>query len=174
MPSPGFPPSGRRVRREGVDEVSDQSISVAELMERVGSEIGVSDWFAVTQDRINDFADATLDHQFIHVDPARAAAESPFGVTIAHGFLTLSLLPHLGSGVKVLPKGTKVEINYGTEKVRFLAPVPVNSQIRARATLADVTERRPGQFLIKKTITVEIKGADRPALVAETLTLAIT
>ncbi len=150
------------------------TVTVAELKEMVGTEVGVSDWFTVTQDRIDDFADATLDHQFIHVDPARAATESPFGVTIAHGFLTLSLLPHLGSGVKLLPEGAKVEINYGTEKVRFLAPVPVDSQIRARVALADVTERRPGQFLIKRTITVEIKGGDRPALVAETLTLVIT
>lgn len=154
--------------------MSNGSISVAELVEKVGSEIGVSDWFAVTQDRINAFADATLDHQFIHVDPDRAAAESPFGVTIAHGFLTLSLLPYLGSEVKLSPQGTRVEINYGTEKVRFLAPVPVNSEIRARVALADVTERRPGQYLIKRAITVEIKGGDRPALVAETLTLVIT
>ena len=154
--------------------MSDKSISVTELMEQVGSEIGVSEWFTVTQDRIDAFADATLDHQFIHVDPARAAAESPFGATIAHGFFTLSLLPHFGSEMEPLPDGAKVQINYGTDKVRFLAPVPVNSQIRARATLADVTERRPGQYLIKRTITVEIKGGDRPALVAETLTLVIT
>ena len=154
--------------------MSSGSISVAELMEQVGSEIGVSEWFTVTQDRIDAFADATLDHQFIHVDPDRAAAESPFGVTIAHGFLTLSLLPHLGSGVKLLPEGTRVEVNYGTDKVRFLAPVPVDSRIRARVALADVTERRPGQYLIKRAITVEIKGGDRPALVAESLTLAIT
>ena len=153
--------------------MSDKAVTVADLMERVGSEIGVSDWFTVTQDRIDAFADATLDHQFIHVDPARSAAESPFGVTIAHGFLTLSLLPHLGSGVKLTPEGTKVEINYGTEKVRFLAPVPVGSEIRARVALADITERRPGQHLIKRMITVEIKGEDRPALVAETLTLVI-
>ena len=154
--------------------MSEGSVSITALMEKVGTEIGVSEWFTVTQDRIDAFADATLDHQFIHVDPARAAAESPFGVTIAHGFLTLSLLPHLGSGVKLLPEGTKVEINYGTDKVRFLAPVPVNSRLRARVTLADVTERRPGQYLIKRLVTVEIKGEDRPALVAETLTLAIT
>ena len=154
--------------------MSAKPIPVSALMEMVGSEVGVSGWFKVTQDRIDAFADATLDHQFIHVDPARAAAESPFGVTIAHGFLTLSLLPHLGSGVKFLPEGTKVEINYGTEKVRFLAPVPVDSRIRARVALADVTERRPGQYLIKRQITVEIQDADRPALVAETLTLAIT
>lgn len=154
--------------------MSEGSVSITALMEQVGTEIGVSEWFTVTQDRIDAFADATLDHQFIHVDPARAAAESPFGVTIAHGFLTLSLLPHLGSGVKLLPEGTKVEINYGTDKVRFLAPVPVNSRLRARVTLADVTERRPGQYLIKRLVTVEIKGEDRPALVAETLTLAIT
>ena len=153
--------------------MSDKAVSVADLMERVGSEIGVSEWFTVTQDRIDAFADATLDHQFIHVNPARAAAESPFGVTIAHGFLTLSLLPHLGSGVKLTPEGTKVEINYGTEKVRFLAPVPVGSEIRARVALADINERRPGQYLIKRMITVEIRGADRPALVAETLTLVI-
>jgi acyl dehydratase len=154
--------------------MNDGAISIPELMEKVGSEIGVSDWFTISQDRIDAFADATLDHQFIHVDPARAADESPFGVTIAHGFLTLSLLPHLGSEVKLSPEGTKVEINYGTEKVRFLAPVPVDSQVRARVALADVTERRPGQYLIKRAITVEIKGGDRPALVAETLTLVIT
>ncbi len=154
--------------------MSDKAVTVAELMGMVGSEIGVSEWFTVSQDRIDAFADATLDHQFIHTDPARAAAESPFGVTIAHGFLTLSLLPHLGSGIKLLPEGAKVEINYGTEKVRFLAPVPVDSRIRARVALSGVTERRPGQFLIKRMVTVEIEGADRPALVAETLTLAIT
>ncbi len=154
--------------------MSETSISVTDLMEQVGTEIGVSEWFAVTQDRINAFADATLDHQFIHVDPVRAATESPFGVTIAHGFFSLSLLPHLGSEIKLLPEGTKVEINYGTDKVRFLAPVPVDSQIRARVTLGDVTERRPGQYLIKRLVTVEIKESDRPALVAETLTLAIT
>ncbi len=150
------------------------TVTIAELMGMVGAEVGVSDWFTVTQDRINAFADATLDHQFIHVDPERAATESPFGVTIAHGFLTLSLLPHLGSAVKLLPEGAKVEINYGTEKVRFLAPVPVDSRIRARVALADVTERRPGQYLIKRMVTVEIEGAQRPALVAETLTLVIT
>ena len=154
--------------------MSEKAVTVAELMEMVGTEIGVSEWFTISQDRIDAFADATLDHQFIHVDPSRAAAESPFGVTIAHGFLTLSLLPHLGSGTKLLPAGTKVEINYGTEKVRFLAPVPVNSRIRARVALSDVTERRPGQYLIKRMVTVEIEGSDRPALVAETLTLAIT
>ncbi|MCY3562775.1 MAG: MaoC family dehydratase [Acidimicrobiia bacterium] len=154
--------------------MSEKALTVADLKGMVGSEIGVSEWFTVSQDRIDAFADATLDHQFIHTDPARAAAESPFGVTIAHGFLTLSLLPHLGSGIKLLPEGAKVEINYGTDKVRFLAPVPVNSRIRARVALSEVTERRPGQYLIKRTVTVEIEGADRPALVAETLTLAIT
>ena len=154
--------------------MTETYFTLTEMHEMVGSEIGVSDWFTISQDRIDAFADATLDHQFIHVDPARAAAESPFGVTIAHGFLTLSLLPHLGSGVKLLPEGTKVEINYGTEKVRFLAPVPVDSRIRARLALSDVTERRPGQYLIKRMVTVEIEGSDRPALVAETLTLAIT
>ncbi|MYD41617.1 MAG: MaoC family dehydratase [Acidimicrobiia bacterium] len=154
--------------------MSEKALTVADLKGMVGSEIGVSEWFTVSQDRIDAFADATLDHQFIHTDPARAAAESPFGVTIAHGFLTLSLLPHLGSGIKLLPEGAKVEINYGTDKVRFLAPVPVNSRIRARVALSEVTERRPSQYLIKRTVTVEIEGADRPALVAETLTLAIT
>ncbi|MDE0132522.1 MAG: MaoC family dehydratase [bacterium] len=154
--------------------MSEKAVTVAELMGMVGSEIGVSEWFTVSQDRIDAFADATLDHQFIHTDPARAAAESPFGLTIAHGFLTLSLLPHLGSGIKLSPEGTKVEINYGTDKVRFLAPVPVDSRIRARVALSDVTERRPGQYLIKQLVTVEIEGTDRPALVAETLVLAIT
>ncbi len=154
--------------------MTDESITVAELIERIGSEVGVSDWFTVTQERINAFADATLDHQFIHVDPQRAAAESPFGVTIAHGFFTLSVLPYLGSQVRFVPEGAKVLINYGTEKVRFLTPVLVDSEIRARMELADVTERSPGQYLIKQKVTVDIKGADRPALVAETLTLVIT
>lgn len=154
--------------------MSEEYLDVAELMDMVGTEVGKSDWFPVTQDRVDAFADATLDHQFIHTDPERAAAESPFGVTVAHGFLTLSLLPYLGSDVQLLPKGTQVQVNYGTDKVRFLAPVPVGSQIRARVALAEVSERRPGQFLIKRLVTVEIKGSDRPALVAETLTLAIT
>jgi acyl dehydratase len=145
-------------------------VAVSELQSLVGTELGVSDWLQIDQDRISAFADATLDHQFIHVDPERAA-QTPFGGTIAHGFLTLSLLPHLLASASVPIDGIVMAINYGTDKVRFLEPVNVGSHIRARTVLTSAEERRPGQWLVKQTTTVEIEGKDKPALVAEGLTL---
>ncbi len=146
--------------------------TTAELQERVGEELGVSDWVTVDQERIDAFADATLDHQFIHVDPERAK-HTPWGTTIAHGFLTLSLLPHLTKGIIPAPDGTVMAINYGSDKVRFIAPVASGSRVRARVTLTGVEERAPGQLLVKSDVTVEIHGEDKPALAAQTLTVFV-
>lgn len=139
---------------------------IEELEPLVGTEIGVSEWLVVTQDRIDRFADATDDHQWIHVDEERAAA-GPFGATVAHGFLSLSLLPHLAP----LPRldGARMSINYGLDRVRFVSPVRVGSQIRARTVVQEAHEIDGGVHM-KAEVTVELDGSDRPALVAETLT----
>lgn len=147
-------------------------VPVDQLADYVGREVGVSDWFAVDQDRINAFADATNDHQFIHVDP-EAAKATPWGTTIAHGFLTLSLVPFMTASAGIAPEGMVMAINYGSDKVRFLESVRVGSEVRARVTLADVTEKGPGRFLFKTNVTVEIKDSEKPALIAETLTMFI-
>ena len=140
----------------------------------VGSEEGVGEWFEVDQDRINGFADSTLDHQFIHVDPEKAAKLSPYKVTIAHGFLTLSLLPHLGSKIPpVDPQaydGIAMGINYGLDKVRFPAPVKVGSRVRASRALVSVEQKAPNTLQLKQKVTIEIEGEDKPGCVAETLT----
>lgn len=138
------------------------------LQDLVGTEIGVSDWFAVDQERIEAFANATEDHQWIHVDPDRAAA-GPFGTTIAHGFLTLSLTVALTSGVSLDVGEPKMGINYGLDRVRFPAPLPAGSRIRARVALTSV-EEAAGGIQVKRTVTVEREGGDRPVMVAETLT----
>jgi len=137
-----------------------------------GQEEGVGEWFEVDQDRINQFADVTLDHQFIHVDPERAK-DGPFGTTIAHGFLTLSLLVHLDT---TIPKGDPARyagvmmgVNYGFEKIRFVNPVKVGSRIRARSVLSKV-ELKGDQIQTTRTMTVEIDGEEKPALVAEWIT----
>ena len=132
-----------------------------------------SDWFEVTQDQVNTFADVTLDHQFIHVDPERARTESPFGGPIAHGFLTLSMLSHFAE--KALPafESGVIGINYGFEKVRFLTPVRVGSKIRGTFTLANVVERKPGQLQLTQDATVEIEGSESPALIAQWLSLVV-
>lgn len=148
------------------------NISVEDFKNSAGTELGPSDWLLIDQERINIFADATNDHQFIHVDPEKAAA-TPFGSTIAHGFLSLSLISHLVGQIMLKPKGTVMGINYGSDKVRFLQPVKVNSRVRARARVEKVSARPGGQFLVKSTITVEIENEQRPALVAEILSLYI-
>ena len=150
-----------------------QIIPVEELMGRIGEETGVSDWLEIDQERINAFADATMDHQFIHVDP-EAASQTPFGTTIAHGFLTLSLTTPMLMEAMVAPDRMVMVVNYGTDKVRFIEPVKVESRIRGRTRLVDVTEKGPGRWLVKNEITVEIEGVDRPALIVEALTLFIT
>ena len=145
-------------------------ISVSELSSLIGTELGVTDWLEIDQDRVNAFADATLDHQFIHVDPERAAA-TPFGGTIAHGFLTLSLLPFFLETAAPAIEGTAMAINYGSDKVRFLQPVKVGSRVRARTTLVAADEKRPGQWLVKQAITIDIEDEPKPALEAEMLML---
>jgi acyl dehydratase len=138
---------------------------------QVGQELGVSDWITVDQARIDAFAECTGDHQFIHVDPERAKA-TPFGTTIAHGYLTLSLLSQMAYGAMPGVEGTKMGVNYGLNKVRFMAPVKSGKRIRGRFKLADVTERSPGVLQSTVEVTVEIEGEDKPALIAEWVTLA--
>lgn len=147
-------------------------VPVEQLSDYVGKEIGESDWFTVDQDRINAFADATNDHQFIHVDP-EAAKATPWGTTIAHGFLSLSLIPFLTASAGIVPEGMVMAINYGSDKVRFLEAVKVGSDVRAKVRLADVTSKGPGRWLFKTDVTVEIKGSEKPALIAETLSMFI-
>lgn len=149
-------------------------VSKDQLVDYVGKELGLSDWLKVDQDRINQFADATLDHQFIHVDPERAEKETPFGSTIAHGYLTLSLTVHLMAKTSLKLENMVMVINYGLNKLRFLQPVKVDNEIRSRVKILNVTERSPGRYLVASEVTVEIKGEDKPALVAETLALYIT
>ena len=143
-------------------------VAATELPSLVGTELGVSDWLLIEQDRVNAFADATLDHQFIHIDPEKAAM-TPFGGTIAHGFLTLSLLPHFLEAASVPVEGTLMAVNSGTDTVRFVQPVKVGQRIRARSVLASAVERRPGQWLLKQDVTVEIEGEEKPAMVTEFL-----
>jgi len=131
-----------------------------------------SDWLLIDQARIDAFAEATGDYQFIHVDPDRAAA-TPFGSTIAHGFLTLSLLPHLTGQRNLLPENLVMGINYGLNKLRFLEPVPVNSEVRSKGIIRSVAKRGRDRLLVTSEVTVEIKGRERPALVAEVLTLYV-
>ena len=150
----------------------ESNISIEEFKNSAGTELGPSDWLLIDQDRINQFAEATNDFQFIHVDEEKAAA-TPFGSTIAHGFLTLSLISHLVSQIMLKPTGTVMGINYGSDKVRFLQPVKVNSRVRARARVEKVSARPGGQFLTKTTTTMEIENENRPALVAEILSLYI-
>ena len=145
-------------------------ITVKEMRDKIGEEISVGDWFEITQDRINQFADCTGDHQWIHVDLEKAA-KGPFGKPIAHGYLTLSLLPTLQSGARFSIKGTKMGINYGLNKVRFLTPVPVGSRIRSRGVLSNIEEKEGGRILITNTLTIEIEGVAKPACVAESLSL---
>jgi acyl dehydratase len=144
--------------------------SVAELEAAVGAPAELSDWMLIDQKRINLFADATSDHQWIHVDLERAA-KGPFGTTIAHGYLTLSLISELLFGLTTL-EGSPMIINYGLDKVRFLAVVPVDSRVRASAQLTGVTPVAQG-VRVNTTVTIEIEGSDKPALVAETIALFV-
>ncbi|MGF6170173.1 acyl dehydratase [Pseudomonas moraviensis] len=145
-------------------------VPVAELKDYVGKELGRSEWLTIDQERINLFAEATGDFQFIHVDPVKAA-QTPFGSTIAHGFLSLSLMPKLMEDILVLPEGVKMVVNYGLDSVRFIKPVKVNSKVRLKVDMVEVTEKKPGQWLLKATATLEIEGSDKPAYIAEPLSL---
>ncbi len=158
-----------RVKLEGNKKY--RHVALEALRARVGEEIGVSDWLTLRQDRIDAFADLCGDHQFIHVDPARAA-ETPFGGTIAHGFLTLSLLTWFAAGVRPRIEGTRHGVNYGFDMVRFVAPVPAGSRVRGRFRLTSLEERAPGEVTQHYEVTVEIEGGGRPALVADWITRA--
>lgn len=143
------------------------------MQESIGADMGITEWFLIDQNRIDAFADCTEDRQFIHVDP-ESAAKTLFGGTIAHGFLSLSMLSHFAEGIGCVFENMVMGINYGFDKVRFLAPVKVNKRVRAKSLLLDVQEKKPGHFLIKQEVTIEIEGETTPALIAEWLTMAIT
>jgi len=145
-------------------------VPVTALKDYVGKELGCSDWLTIDQERINLFAEATGDFQFIHVDPVKAA-QTPFGSTIAHGFLSLSLIPKLMEDILILPEGVKMVVNYGLDSVRFIQPVKVDSKVRLKVELVDATEKKPGQWLLKATATLEIEGSEKPAYIAEPLSL---
>ena len=150
-----------------------RELSAEDFANAAGKTPEPSSWIEITQERINRFADATGDHQYIHVDPERAAS-GPFGKTIAHGFLTLSMLVEMLMENTIVPKGLATTVNYGSDKIRYLSPVPVDSRIRAHQTIREVTEKQPGAWLVKLDVSVEIEGVDKPALVAEVLLMHIT
>ena len=150
-----------------------KTTSPSELKALVGTEIGSSEWLEIDQDRINTFADVTEDQQFIHINQ-ELAKKTPFGGTIAHGFLTLSLLSRFSEDSGLVIEGVKMGINYGFEKIRFLAPVPSGSKVRGRFFLKSVVEKKEGNFLITYQVSVDIEDSDKPALVADWLTLQLT
>lgn len=147
-------------------------VAVDNITEMAGTQLGTSEWLTVTQDMINQFADCTLDHQYIHIDEEKAAL-TPFGGTIAHGFLTLSLMVELTKDLSVFPEGMVMGINYGMNKLRFLAPVRAGKRIRAHVELAAVERKDEKRFLTTQNVTVEIEGEDTPALVAEWLGMSV-
>ncbi|MGB0634709.1 MAG: MaoC family dehydratase [Paracoccaceae bacterium] len=140
--------------------------SITEMKKFLGSEVGLSDWVVINQERINKFARLTEDEQFIHIDPERASKETPFGGTVAHGFLTLSMLVKLAESALPKIKDVKFTINYGFDKIRFIYPVAANSNLRARFILKEVEERSLTQIMTKWDVSVEIKNVERPAIVA--------
>jgi acyl dehydratase len=148
------------------------TIKAEELPSLVGKELEPSPWLEITQERVNQFADATNDWQFIHVDPEKAA-QTPFGGPIAHGFLSLSLLSYLNAQNAIVPENLVMGINYGSDKVRYLMPVRVGKRIRSKQKVLEVTEKNPGQWLIKNEVAVEIEDEETPALVAEILSLMV-
>ncbi|WP_066960031.1 MaoC family dehydratase [Microbulbifer sp. Q7] len=146
------------------------TVSKESLPDYVGMDLKATDWHSVRQQQIDLFAEVTLDHQFIHVDPERAA-QTPFGSTIAHGFLSLSMLSHFAETFGIAIEGSYMGINYGFDRVRFIAPVKVDSRIRAQARLSACEEKNPGQFMLKFDVAIEIEGEEKPALKAEWLTM---
>ena len=148
--------------------------SIATISQYVGQELGVSEWITINQERINDFADFTGDHQWIHVDVERAKRESLFGTTIAHGYLTLSLAAALSMGLGIIPAGVSQVLNYGLDKVRFLAPVKSGSRVRDRVVLLAAEPQGKGRLLLKFRNTIEIEGETKPALIADALSLLVT
>src|SRR4029078_3514818 len=147
--------------------------SLDEIRSRAGSEVGTSSWLTVGQDRIEAFAEATEDRQFIHVDP-EAAAKSPFGGTIAHRFLTLSLLSRMAAEATLVPDRVKMAVNYGFDRIRFLAPVKSGKRVRGRFLLDSIEEKAPGQWLLRHSVTVEIEDEAKPALTPAWFGLMVT
>ncbi|GIR88239.1 MAG: MaoC family dehydratase [Pseudomonadota bacterium] len=147
-------------------------VPAEKLEDYVGQDIGSSEWFEVDQDRIDMFADATLDHQFIHVDEEKATPL--FGSTIAHGFLSLSLIPHLTSQAVLAPENLKMVFNYGLDKVRFINPVNVGCKVRTHSKCVSVEDKGDGRYLMKTEVSMEIEGVEKPAYIAETLSMFIT
>ncbi|WP_448211689.1 MaoC family dehydratase [Colwellia sp. MEBiC06753] len=147
-------------------------ININDIAEYIGYQAPVSPWHTVTQQQINQFADCTLDHQFIHVDPEKAAT-TDFGTTIAHGFLTLSMLSHFAENFSVMIDGCYMGINSGFDKIRFLSPVKVNSRIRAHAKIISIDQTKPNQFRLKTDVSIEINGVKTPALVAEWISIQL-
>ncbi|MEM9676416.1 MAG: MaoC family dehydratase [Pseudomonadota bacterium] len=154
-----------------IDQTTDLTFDT--MPAKVGEALGTSDWVDMTQDRVNQFAECTKDHQWIHTDPERAKRESPFGGPVAHGYLTLSLLAGLSSEMDIVPKGAAAVINYGLDKVRFLAPVPVGARVRLHMKLMSWEQTPKGPFMMKTENTVEIEGSDKPALIAENIGLVV-
>ena len=150
-----------------------QVVPKEEFANHVGTKLAPGEWFEIGQQRINEFAECTEDRQFIHVDEEKAA-QGPFGGTIAHGFLTLSMLSHIATQNGVTPEGVVMGINYGFDKVRFLAPVRAGKRVRALVEILDITQKDDNRFLIKQGITVEIEDETTPALVAEWLSMVVT
>jgi acyl dehydratase len=151
--------------------MSKSPLTFVSVKEKIGKEIGVSDWVVVDQQRINQFAECTGDRQWIHTDAERAKRESPFRVPIAHGYLTLSLVAALIQELNVFPDNTQAAFNHGLDMVRFIAPVKAGARVRLRVTLISVEDVGPGQYLMKASNTMEIEGEERPALIAETLVM---
>jgi len=148
-------------------------LTLNQLGEHVGRELGVSEWVAIEQPRINAFADCTGDHQWIHVDVERAKRESPFRGPVAHGYLALAMIAPLSMEVGIIPRDAAAGLNYGIDKVRFLAPVPAGARVRLRVSLLGVEPREGGQIVMKTRNTLEVEGSEKPALIAETLALLI-
>lgn len=153
--------------------MTQKEIPAADFKNYVGHEISVSDWFEISQERVNNFADCTEDLQWIHIDVEKAK-EGPFGRTIVHGLLLLSLSPKLFSdNLTIMPSGINMFVNYGYDKVRFLAPVPVGSKIRVRSVLSEFSEKGPGRYFINVSQTIDVEGLEKPACIAEFLSMFI-
>lgn len=153
--------------------MAENNLTYAGMPELVGEPLGSSDWLMVDQAMVNQFADCTGDHQWIHVDVERAKKESPFGGPVAHGYLTLSLVAALSQNLGVVPRGTAAALNYGLDSVRFLAPVKVGSRVRLHSKLISFEPKGSSQFLMKAENTIEIEGSPKPALIAESLALLV-
>ena len=171
---PGAPPAFR-ARKDADSEnrtsMNDTPITYEKLKTMIGQELGVSNWVLMDQQRIDQFAECTGDRQWIHTDPERARRRSPFRTTIAHGYLTLSIIGALSQEMPIIPENTQAVVNYGLDSVRFLAPVKSGARVRMRISLMSMEEKRPRQYLMKALNTIEVEGEEKPALIAETLVM---